>query len=232
MSVLICPECGAENPADTHRCQKCGTVLQDQVSRLQWAMVGALIVAIAGLLLWRSGVLEHRNGSTAPVAPFPQTMRLETAGPVSAESTEGGVRIEFPSGRWQINGRDSEDKIIKNPAAEFEFIDQGSFAFGLLIIEETPLSLDGFTDLALNQFRARYTSFQLSDDRKSVLGGQPARYVEFQVVSSQDITFRYFVHFLVRNGKGYQFVFYTIPSLVEDLQSDLKHVWKSVTFAG
>ncbi len=229
--MLICPECGAENPADASNCQRCNTVLRGGANRLQWVLVGFLAVTVAGLGAWRLGVFDKQ----AVVIPEPVGEMAARAGerliPASAVADGDGVHLELPGDHWKVNTKDSPDKVLKNPAAEFEFVDTQSLAYGILIVEESPLSLDAYVDLALSQSKTRYAGYQLGADQKTTLGGEPARYIEFQVESSEKITFKYFVYYVVRAGKGYQLVFYTIPSLVNDLKSDLAYVREHFKFA-
>jgi len=228
--MLICPECGAENPPEASNCQRCNTVLRSGANRLQWVLVGFLAVGVGALAAWRLGVFDK----PAAVIPEPVGEMASRAGerliPASAIAEGAGVRIELPGDHWKVNTKDSPDKVLKNPAAEFEFVDTQSLAYGILIVEESPLSLDAYVDLALNQAKNRYANFQSGADEKTTLGGVPARYIEFQVESADKITFKYFVYYLVRGGKGYQFVFYTIPSLVNDLKSDLTFVREHFRF--
>jgi len=225
--MMICPECGAENPPESESCQRCSAVLSGGSNRLQWFLTGLLAIAVVALAAWRFGVFEKipgREPEAAATSALPEAADLGRI-PMTAPKVEGaGVSLEFPGPNWKVNGRDSPDKLIKNPAAEFEFVDLNSFAFGLLLVEDTQLSLKGYGDLALNQVKSRYTSFEISRDEAAVLGGEPARYVEFQVVSSEKVSFRYLTWYVIRGGKGYQLVFYTIPSLVEDLKKDTAQV--------
>ncbi len=228
--MLICPECGAENPADVSNCQRCNTVLRGGANRLQWVLVGFLAVTVAGLGAWRLGVFDKQTVIPEPVGEM-AARAGERLIPASAVAEGGGVRIELPGDHWKVNSRDSPEKVLKNPAAEFEFVDTQSLAYGILIVEESPLSLDAYVDLALNQSKSRYSGFRIGTDEKTALGGETARYIEFEVESSEKITFRYFVYYLVRGGKGYQLVFYTIPSLVNDLKADLAYVREHFKFA-
>lgn len=229
--MMICPECGAENPDGSTNCQRCQAVLQGSPARMQWMLIGFLSVAVAVLAVWRLGLFDRAGRVATPV----ETIAIQAGErllPVSSVAEGGGVRLELPGGHWKVNGRDSPDKMLKNPAAEFEFVDTESLAYGLLIVEDSPLTLDGYVEYAKSQMTARYPGLEFGKEHPMKLGGESAHYLEFQVVTADKITFFYYVTYAVRNGKGYQLVFYTIPSLAQDLQNDLSYVFEHFRFVG
>ncbi len=198
---MICPECGTTNARFARSCTKCNASLPKTSVRRLFLGAAAFLVAIAAaLLLWQSRFKSQRN---------------DLAG-LSAEEREAWARaaaesfdFDLPGGEWEEEDGGALGIASSEVHVARSLLRKEGLAYGVVLVEPVPLSAKGLAALALERLATRSQSFSLSRELAIQLAGENAEQAEFSLESS-GIEIRYLATYAVRNGVGYQILFWCV----------------------
>ncbi len=198
---MICPECGTANARFARSCTKCNANLpRADLRGLLFGAAGFLLIVATAVLIWQ-GRFKSRG---------------EDFGGLSAEEREAWMQaatksfdFDSPGGEWEEE--DGADLGIAGPEVLVarSFLRREGLAYGVVLVEPAPLSAKGLAALALERLATRSQSFSLARQSTIQLAGESAEQAEFSLESS-GIEIRYLATYAVRNGVGYQVLFWCV----------------------